>query len=311
MRAPRVVSPAARERRGVRTPLLLVTAVAWIVTVAVGHSWMASGSMGMGSMSSITMPNQMSMSVQPTISSLPSFLGMWALMLVAMMTPLLVNPLRHLYERSLQHRRARAMALFVTAYVGVWTFGELALLGMTYVLDRFGPVAMIGVGAAIFWQLTPAKKRCLNRHHARPPLAAFGRPADVDALRYGANSAFWCVGSCWGLMLLPLVIMSGQLAVMVVVTIWIWAEAFSQPSRPTWGVRLPTTAARIASAAIWPPVLRQSAACLPTPDRITHPVSDRRLRTGPARGHLGGLRIPRVSAECSSQESNGIRYTTT
>jgi predicted metal-binding membrane protein len=181
-----------------------------------------------------------------------------------MMTPLLINPLRHLGERSLPHRRWRAMLQFVTAYAGIWIFGGIALLGIANLLDRFGLAATIALGAAILWQLTPAKQRCLNRHHARPPLAAFGRASDLDAVRFGASSASWCFGSCWALMLLPLVIMSGHLAVMAAVSIWIWAEGFNQPRRPTWRVSLPTTAARIAGGTLRLPALQRTAARLAT-----------------------------------------------
>lgn len=261
------VSPAGRERRKVRTPILLVTALAWIVTVAAGPNSRAGMSIGasrgmeMGSMAGSAMANQMAMSAQPTAFSRPNFVAMWALMLVAMMTPLLINPLRHLDQRSLPRRRRRAILLFVTAYFGIWSVGGIALLGITTLLGPYGLAATIAVGAAIVWQLTPAKQRCLNRHHARPPLAAFGRAADLDALRFGASSGCWCFGSCWALMLLPVVIMSDQLPVMAAITIWIWAEGFDQPRRPTWRVTLPTTAARIASAKLWPPAPQRT----PTP----------------------------------------------
>jgi predicted metal-binding membrane protein len=254
------VSPAARERRKVRAPILSVTALAWIVFLATGaggHEFMSGGgSTGMraGSMSGSAMATQMSMAAHP--SSPWSFVGMWALMLVAMMTPLLITPLRHLGERSLPRRRLRSTLLFVTVYAGIWIFGGIALLEAANLLDRFGSAPMIALGAAIVWQFSPAKQRCLNRHHARPPLAAFGHPADLDALRFGASFASWCFGSCWGLMLLPLVTPSAQLEVMTAITIWIWAEGFNQPRRPAWRLTLPTTATRIVRAALRPPALR-------------------------------------------------------
>ena len=258
------VSPAARERRKVRTPFLSVTALAWIVILATGpagYGFMSSGGstgMQVGSMSGSAMATHMSMSAQPTASSPWSFVGMWALMLAAMMTPLLISPVRHLGERSLPRRRKRGIFLFVTAYVGIWIVGGIALLETANLVRRLGPAPVIAVGAAITWQFSPAKQRCLNRHHARPPLAAFGHQAYLDALRFGASSASWCFGSCWALMLLPLVASSAQLEVMAAITIWIWAESFTQPRRPTWRLALPTTAMRIVSAALRPPVVRRT-----------------------------------------------------
>jgi predicted metal-binding membrane protein len=140
------------------------------------------------------------------------------------------------------------------------------LLGIANLVDRFGPAATIALAAAILWQLTPAKQWCLNRHHARPPLAAFGRASDLDAVRFGASSACWCFGSCWGLMLLPLVIMSSPLAVMAAISIWIWAEGLNQPRRPTWRVSLPTAAARIASATLRPDYAAVSVGLTVVPD---------------------------------------------
>ena len=156
------------------------------------------------------------------------------------------------------------MLLFVMAYDGVWTLGGIALLGVASLLERTHAAVAIALSVAIFWQLTPIKQRCLNRHHSRPSLATFGGAADLDASWFGARSGCWCFGSCWSLMLLPLVVMSSQLAVMAAVTIWIWAEGFDKPNRPSWHASLPTTAARIVGAAIWPPILRPTAARIPT-----------------------------------------------
>jgi predicted metal-binding membrane protein len=247
--------------------MLLVTGVAWLVNIAVDSSsgqMPDMGSAGMAPMSSTTTATQMSMSSWVTASSLPKFLSMWSLMLVAMMTPLLIAPLRHVRARSLPRRRARAILVFVLAYAGVWTFSGAALLDVASLLERTYAAPAIALGVAVFWQLTPIKQRCLNRHHSRPPLAPFGRAADLDTLWFGARSGCWCFGSCWSLMLLTLVISPSQIAVMTVVTVWIWAEGFDKPIRPTWHFSLPTTAARILSAAILPPILRQPATRIPT-----------------------------------------------
>jgi predicted metal-binding membrane protein len=187
----------------------------------------------------------------PLVSPL-GFVTEWPLMLTAMMAPLLIPALRHVHARSLPRRRRRALTLWTAAYAATWSAGGLILLAVAAALKAAAPqggAAMtFGIVTAMVWQLSPLKQRCLNRHHAHPPIAAFGRVADIDALRFGCVHALWCVGSCWTLMLLPLLAGGWHLAVMAVVALWIWAEPFDRPAMPAWRVRLPVKAARIIAA---------------------------------------------------------------
>lgn len=247
-------SAEARERRRVRTPVLAVTALGWLVTaiVFVGHSGTAHArddSMGMAMGSSAHADGMSSMSTYLSAGSLPAFLGMWLVMLTAMMSPVLIGPLRHLGARSLTGQRIAARALFVAAYATLWSLAGLLLLAVADALDHLTAAGSIAVGAAVLWQLTPVKQRCLNGHHSRPPLAAFGRPARLAALRFGGRLALWCIGSCWTLMLLPLVLTNHQLAAMAAVTCWIWAEQLEFPALARWRVRVPTRAILVARVA--------------------------------------------------------------
>ena len=61
-----------------------------------------------------------------------AWMGAWALMLVAMMLPTLVQPLYHIRLSSFSRRRMRASALFVAGYGAVW----LAAGGGLWVLAR-------------------------------------------------------------------------------------------------------------------------------------------------------------------------------
>ena len=233
--------------------MLAVSALAWLTTPAVlftptVSSHAGGDSMGMA-MSAPTDTRPMNgMSTHLSAGALPGFLGMWLLMLTAMMSPLLIGQLRHLRARSLPRQRVPAAVLFLAAYAALWSLGGVALLAMADVLDRIGRAGAVAIGVAALWQLSPAKQRCLNRHHARPPLAAFGRRAELAALRFGATQAGWCVGSCWALMLLPLVLTTGQPAVMAAVSLWIWAEQLEFPSSASWRVRVPTRALLIVRA---------------------------------------------------------------
>ena len=66
--------------------------------------------------------------------------------------------------------------------------------------DSLALVLPVSLGAALAWQLSPAKQACLNRCHRRPRLAAFGWQAERDCLRFGMMSGVWCCGTCWGWM---------------------------------------------------------------------------------------------------------------
>ena len=106
------------------------------------------------------------------------------------------------------------------------------------------PVGGVVLIASV-WQVSPIKQRCLNRCHAHTELAAFGAAADLDALRFGLAHGVWCVGSCWALMLLPLVVSGGHIAVMAGVSLWLAAERLERPMPPRWEWRGPNKAARI------------------------------------------------------------------
>jgi predicted metal-binding membrane protein len=162
----------------------------------------------------------------------------WLLMLTAMMTPLIVAPLRHVRDRSFARRRARAMLLFVAGYIAVWMVAgvplqALALVVQSSVLD---PLACLGLGAAAatLWQVSPAKQWCLNRCHRRPQLAAFGLPAERDALGFGLSHGAACIGACWALMALPLLFEQGQVLAMTAVAGFVFAERLERPAPLEW-----------------------------------------------------------------------------
>lgn len=234
------MTPEARQRRRTRTPVLAVSAVAWAAMLPMqGHS--------MGADHAAT-----GMSMAPTLASPGSaltFLVAWGVMTTAMMGPLLVPALRHVQVRSLPSRRRRSTVLLVVAWAATWAAGGLVLLEVAASARRAMPdgsaPVVIAVGAALLWQVSPVKQRCLNRHHRHSPVAAFGRTADRQVLLLGGGQAAWCFGSCWALMLLMLLVPTGQLPVMVAVALWIWAERLDAPARPAWRLRPPVTAARI------------------------------------------------------------------
>ena len=261
-----MMTPEAHERRRVRMPVLAATTVAWAVILLADPLRSASGS-GAGSA-----PGSLYGRLAPACGAyhatvdagLPAshastgnvarlFIG-WALMLTAMMAPLLIPALRHVRARSLRSRRWRAVILVTVAHAAVWTAGGIALLtvasALRLVTGQPDLAVLLGLVAALTWQLSPLKQYCLNRHCAHPPISSFGSAADRDALRFGGTHAAWCLGSCWALMLVSLLAPAWHIAVMLVVSVWMWVEPLDRPERPTWRVRLPLRCLRIADVTV-------------------------------------------------------------
>jgi predicted metal-binding membrane protein len=173
----------------------------------------------------------------------------WAVMLLAMMSPVLTLPVQYIRDRTLTHRRLRATALFLGGYTVVWC----AIAGLVVMVTELTAAALAGghipaavaIAVASVWQCSPSKQWCLNRCHAHPRLGAFGVRADLAVLQYGLTHSMWCVGSCWALMLLPIPVPMPQVWVMAVAMGLIVGERFERPRAPRWALRGAGRAARM------------------------------------------------------------------
>jgi predicted metal-binding membrane protein len=176
----------------------------------------------------------------------------WALMLAAMMPPLIIMPLRHVRERSFARRRARAMSLLVAGYAMIWMIAGIVLQPVALVAEWAVPNWQARLAfatmAAMLWQVSPAKQWCLNRCHRRPQLAAFGTAADRDAFNFGFAHGASCVGACWALMLLPLFVRQGHVLAMFAVMLFAFAERLECAAPLAWRWRGPGRALRIIAA---------------------------------------------------------------
>lgn len=166
-------------------------------------------------------------------------LGSWLLMLLAMTPMLLVHPLAYVWQRSLLRKRWQAVALFVLGFVTVWTLAGLLLLTLVVVARVMLGVAPLTAFAAtlavcLLWQASPIKQRCLNQCHYRPRISAFGLGFIRDCLMYGVVSGLWCIGSCWPLMLLPMLAEQGHLPLMLLGMAWMLFERLRNPRPALW-----------------------------------------------------------------------------
>jgi predicted metal-binding membrane protein len=162
----------------------------------------------------------------------------WALMLLAMMAPMLVPAIYQIRMGSFVRRRARTTALFVLGYGAVWMLAGGGLMAVELVARWRAPgsylPALVVALVALVWQASPGKQRCLNRCHRHEALPAFGWTADWGALRLGGKHGLWCVASCWATMLVPMLLPHGQFPAMLAVSLLMSAERLDPPRAPSW-----------------------------------------------------------------------------
>lgn len=167
----------------------------------------------------------------------------WLVMVVAMMLPMVVEPIRTAAARSLWARRHRAIGGFLVGYLTPWILLGLLASGLTVAVglgERLPGAAGAAIGFALAagWQLTAVKWRAVRSCHRTMPLAPSGWRADRDCLSYGWMIGCRCLVSCWALMAACLLSGHGLLAMAC-------AAAFGLAER-----RLPQTDRRLAGAAV-------------------------------------------------------------
>jgi predicted metal-binding membrane protein len=168
------------------------------------------------------------------------YLGIWVTMMAAMMLPS-VAPMVLIFDRvsSERARRGRPFVptwIFAATYFAVWTVYGLAAYGVYRGIhslhlgflewSRGGPYI---VGALLVlagaYELTPLKNVCL-RHCRSPMHFVLGgwRDGVGGAVRMGAEHGAYCVGCCWGLMVVLFALGVMSLLWMAVVAGLIFAQ---------------------------------------------------------------------------------------
>jgi predicted metal-binding membrane protein len=145
------------------------------------------------------------------LGTLGWFLGVWLVMMAAMMFPS-VAPTVALYSRMTRERSPAAPLVFMSSYLLTWGAAGLVAFGVSdaggrvlsdvLVWDGAGRWLAAGVLlAAAVYELTPVKNVCLSK--CRSPLGFLlgsWRDGHSGALRMGVRHGAWCVGCCWALM---------------------------------------------------------------------------------------------------------------
>jgi predicted metal-binding membrane protein len=145
------------------------------------------------------------------LGSLGWFLGIWVVMMAAMMLPS-VAPTIALYSRLTKAASPLLPWIFTAGYLLTWAAAGLVAYSIGVVArvafaDTFrwnhagrGLAGATLIIAAVY-EVTPLKDVCLGK--CRSPLGALlgsWRDGRMGALRMGARNGAWCVGCCWALM---------------------------------------------------------------------------------------------------------------
>jgi predicted metal-binding membrane protein len=145
------------------------------------------------------------------LGALAWFLGVWVVMMAAMMFPS-VSPTVALYSRLTREDSAVSPLLFALGYLGTWggvgvlafgiAIGGDEVAGDVLAWNHAGRwVAAATLLVAALYELTPLKDVCLGK--CRSPLGFLlgsWRDGWTGALQMGAKNGAWCVGCCWALM---------------------------------------------------------------------------------------------------------------
>jgi predicted metal-binding membrane protein len=145
------------------------------------------------------------------LGALGWFVGVWVVMMAAMMFPSLA-PTVALYAKMTRRRGVVLALLFTSGYLLVWgaagvgAYGLFragrSLAGGDLAWHAGGRWLAAGVLAlAALYELTPVKDACLAK--CRSPLGFLlgtWRDGGWGAVEMGSRHAGWCLGCCWALM---------------------------------------------------------------------------------------------------------------
>jgi predicted metal-binding membrane protein len=191
-----------RDRAVVAAGLLGLAALAWVYVARMA---------GVSAGPAMAMPG-----MDGGRAGLGWLIGMWAVMMVAMMLPS-AAPTILLFAAVTRRRRQQGLpavpaAVFTLGYLLVWCTYAAAAGSAQWALHRAALLSpamasvnpLLGGGllvAAGIYQWAPLKGACLS--HCRSPLGFFAaewREGGSGALAMGMRHGSYCVGCCWLLM---------------------------------------------------------------------------------------------------------------
>lgn len=220
----------SRSTLAVASAVVVVAALAWFFTVRMAGS-MSDMVNGLGQVGR-RMPNEM---------GIGRFFLMWTVMMVAMMAPAVI-PAALAHRLVLRHRGegAASSAAFVTGFLGVWS-----VVGVVYLLPFLWFRGLAADAADSWWlpvvagailvfaggyQFSRRKAHCQGACCA-PVTLALDNDAGIgtaSALRTGVHHGIHCLGCCWALMTVLLVVGLMNIAWMIGLSLLFLVEKHSR-----------------------------------------------------------------------------------
>ncbi|WP_380679070.1 DUF2182 domain-containing protein [Salinigranum sp. GCM10025319] len=238
-----------------RIPLVALATyvIALVAWVALAERWLPMPGTGTGVGMRMSDPGAPeAMALASGLSGVGLYLLMWGVMMVAMMYPSTV-PLFRLYNGTLRDatklERVTRLGAFMGTYALVWALTGVVPLAVNRVVpvatvaDERGTV-LLGVSLLVLsaYQLSSYKHHCLD--YCRSPLGFlthYYRPGIRGAIRLSGRFTVFCVGCCWALMVLMIVVGSMNLLWMAAITVVVSLER-----AVSWGGRLATATGFVA-----------------------------------------------------------------
>ena len=188
--------------------VILLTAAAWLLTYSTYQN--------MGLMMQIGVPMSLGMEGSASLVSFAAFTGMWLVMMVAMMLPS-TYPTLTLHRRVYLRRTPRARGgtfCFALAYFLVWTatgtifyFAYLLIGSLRAAVPGSASLLLRAAGLVLLlsglYQWSGFKLACLKL--CQNPLhfvMEHWHDGRFGAARMGASHGTYCIGCCWGLMVI-------------------------------------------------------------------------------------------------------------
>lgn len=205
--------------------LFALAALAWVVT-----GRLATEDMRVGLLTGASSLPWAAEAGLPSVGAMVLFLVTWAVMMAAMMFPTVAPVVVTVHRWVVRTGRSPSVtALFVVGYLLAWAASGMAVYAAIVAL---GPLLPVGSGAAYTsaavlvaagaYQFSPLKEVCLRQ--CRSPLAFVAehttelRQGGLAGTKVGAVHGVFCLGCCWALMIVLVLLGMMSLAWMAAVT---------------------------------------------------------------------------------------------
>ncbi|OLS25634.1 MAG: hypothetical protein HeimC3_13820 [Candidatus Heimdallarchaeota archaeon LC_3] len=172
--------------------------------------------------------------LSPQIIQSINFTWMWTVMMIAMMLPSII-PMVLLFTTISQSRtnygfETISTTFFIFGYLGIWSSIGVGLAIINFFLFSIFTIWSTVITGLAFvvagiYQLTRWKNLCLG--HCRSPIHFFmhdWHDGIIGAVRMGSHHGLYCIGCCWGLMLVQISLGMMNPAYMGIIAVFIFIE---------------------------------------------------------------------------------------